>query len=471
MKLLCFVSALCLLVASRSQAGDDTFEYGLFGTVTLYHATPRPSHVVLFASGDGGWNLGVIDMAKALMASDALVVGVDYPRYRRALEASHEVCAYPPGDFELLSRAVQKNLGFEEYVTPVLVGYSSGASLAYALLVQAPPNTFRGAISLGFCPELPLGKRLCRENGLRSSSEPDGKGQRLFPSEELEVPWVALQGAIDEVCNADSTVAFVREVPNGQVVVLPKVGHGFSVQKNWMPQFDEAFAGILKTPDAGVPPPPRVASLSDLPLAEVPATEKKTDAMAVIISGDGGWSVTEKALSAELAAAGVPVVGLNSLHYFWKRRTPDSAAADLERILDHYAAAWHASEIVLIGYSMGAGVLPFMADRLPDAWRSRIAQVILLGPEEKVDFEFHLTDWLGNHPHASALPVLPEVEKLKGLDIVCIYGADEKDCLCRALPGGLATVIERPGGHRVGTGIEPIMKAILEADARRSGRH
>ncbi len=470
MRFLCLALVFAILVSPAARADQETFEHGPFGTVTLYHTAPKPAHVVLFVSGDGGWNLGVVEMAKALATKDALVVGIDYPHYRRALEASAEACVYPPGDFELLSRTVQMKIGYAEYVTPVLVGYSSGASLVYTLLAQAPPSTFRGGISLGFCPDLPLKKPLCRENALRAFPAKDGKSQTLMPTRDLARPWIALQGTIDQVCNPDTTAAFVRSVRSARAVMLPKVGHGFSVQANWMPQFSEAFASVLSSPDpAATPPATAVTDLGDLPLTEVPAAGKASSLMAVIVTGDGGWSVTEKALSSQLSQAGIPVVGLNSLHYFWKRRTPDTAGADLERILDHYSRAWKKPDVVLVGYSMGGSVLPFMANRLSPAWKSKIAQIILLGPETRVDFQFHLTDWFGKHTRPTSLPVLPEIEKLKGIEMVCIYGVDEKDCLCPQIPATLARSVERPGGHRVGTGVDPIMKEILDADARRSG--
>jgi len=40
---------------------ERSLSFGRFGTVSLYYHAPRPSHVVLFVSGDGGWNLGVIE--------------------------------------------------------------------------------------------------------------------------------------------------------------------------------------------------------------------------------------------------------------------------------------------------------------------------------------------------------------------------------------------------------------------------
>jgi hypothetical protein len=53
------------------------------------------------------------------------------------------------------------------YHVPVLVGYSSGATVVYAALVQSPPGTFAGALSLGFCPDQDFsGAALCPGAGL-----------------------------------------------------------------------------------------------------------------------------------------------------------------------------------------------------------------------------------------------------------------------------------------------------------------
>ena len=84
-------------------ASEETLHYGRFGAVHLYRDAPEPSHVVLFVSGDGGWNLGVVDMARELATLDALVVGIDITHYLKELESSNEKCSYPAADFEELS--------------------------------------------------------------------------------------------------------------------------------------------------------------------------------------------------------------------------------------------------------------------------------------------------------------------------------------------------------------------------------
>jgi type IV secretory pathway VirJ component len=458
MKIILWTAALGFSMSVFAAQTEEILELNPFGKVAVYRQVPRPGRVVLFASGDGGWNLGVVDMAKALASLDALVVGVDVVHYLRVLNSTNQPCGYPAGDFERLSQFVQKQFAYPEYVTPILVGYSSGAALVYAALVQAPSTTFRGAISLGFCPDLPLTKPFCRGSGLDWRHAPGG-GVVFLPARTLEVPWIALQGLSDRVCRADSTESFVGRTVNAEIITLPNVGHGFTMQKNWMPQFKKAFERIAGTASTA-PPKPEGKALQDLPLLEVSAKNSFSPFLAVHLTGDGGWGVTDRGLSNALAGRGIPVIGFNSLQYFWKKRTPEEAAADLGRILSHFLAAWKKEKAVLIGYSFGADVLPFMINRLPETLRSRIQTVVLLGPSRSVEFEFHVSQWLGMSGGESALPVLPEIEKLRGQRIVCVAGENDKECCCRDLDAGLAKVILIKGGHLIWRNFGPIVDAI-----------
>jgi type IV secretory pathway VirJ component len=208
------------------------------------------------------------------------------------------------------------------------------------------------------------------------------------------------------------------------------------------------------------PPPP--GAVGDLPLIELPVRDAPT-ALAVILSGDGGWASLDREVGETLAAAGVGVVGLNSLSYFWTRRTPDGAAADLARIIRRYRTTWRASQVLLIGYSRGADVLPFLASRLPAELRAAVRVVALLGPERTTDFEFHLTDWLGGDD-PSALPIAPEVAKLTDLRVLCVQGADEDDSLCPLLDTERTRRLVLPGGHHVG-GDYPVIATRILAEA------
>jgi hypothetical protein len=170
---------------------------------------------------------------------------------------------------------------------------------------------------------------------------------------------------------------FVKDVRNGEIVMHPKVGHGFSVQRHWMPRFKQAFTRLAAkkrdrdgSQEGGV--------LKDLPLIEVPTKKPGPDILAVIISGDGAWAGIDRDLAHSLSNREVSVVGLDSLKYFWTPGTPDGAAMDLERILEHYLSSWNRRQAILIGYSLGADVLPLMVNRLPRALGDRIRLIALL---------------------------------------------------------------------------------------------
>jgi type IV secretory pathway VirJ component len=455
-KILVFAVVVASLISSLAMASEETVEFGRFGKVTLYRQSALPSHVVIFVSGDGGWNLGVVDMARDLASMDALVAGVDIRHFLKELDYSSDGCSYPAADFEELSKYLQKKLGFPRYVQPVLVGYSSGATLVYAAAVQAPPNTFLGAISMGFCPDLPIKKPFCRGEGLDWTAGPKGKGYSFLPAKAMNTPWIAFQGTIDQVCDAGSVEAYVDQVEGAKVVILPKVGHGFSVPRNWLPQFRKAFGDLTaNTPVAG----PVSGELNDLPLVELGADGAEKDFMAVVVSGDGGWASIDKDIGEALAKRGVRVVGLNSLQYFWTKKSPEIASKDLGRIIEHYTSLWNKDKVILVGYSLGADVLPFMTGRLPEDIRRKVTEVALLSPSRAVEFEFHLTDWLGGG--SDGYPVLPEIEKLNGMGLICFYGEDETDALCRDIPAGLAKVVKLKGKHHFGGDYRPIVDEIL----------
>ena len=68
----------------------------------------------------------------------------------------------------------------------------------------------------------------------------------------------------------------------------------------------------------------------------------------------------------------------------------------MTRVLRHYLAAWHAQRVLMIGYSFGADVLPFVVNRLPPDVRAQVASVSLLGLDAHASFEIHLAEWVSD---------------------------------------------------------------------------
>jgi type IV secretory pathway VirJ component len=459
--------ALGLPFASTARSGEptETLIVPTFGKVTVYAPNGAPDQVVLFVSGDGGWNLGVVPMAERVRDLGALVVGIDIRAFLKSLEDSKS-CAYPAGPLEELSRAVQLHRKFPVYKRPILVGYSSGATLVYAALAGAPTETFAGGISLGFCPDFEIHNAPCRQRGLSFEKKAKGVGYDLAPFAGLGAPWMVLQGEVDQVCEPAPTRAFVAATGSARLFSLPKVGHGFSVTRNWDPQFVEAYRAIGKAQVPEVPASGPLTGVEDLGLVEVPASGgADRGAMAVLLTGDGGWADIDKSVAAGLAASGVPAVGWSSLRYYWTPRTPDAASRDLARIIDHYSAVWHKEHVLLVGYSFGADVLPFLVNRLPAPTRARIMGVSLLGLSDTASFEFHVSSWLGGGGETN-YPTAPEVARVAA-PVTCVHGADERDSACLTLKGPGIRVVSLGSGHHFGGDYQALVDAIVGPPARK----
>ena len=206
-------------------------------------------------------------------------------------------------------------------------------------------------------------------------------------------------------------------------------------------------------------------SVAGLPLIELPSPpgSPPARALAVHLTGNAGYNMTDQLLGEELAAHGVPTVVLSSLRYFWHRRTPDEAARDLERILRHELSNWDREEIALTGYSMGADVLPFLLNRLPADLQARVRVVALISPGPEIDFDVHLSDLVRDAARPTSIATQPEIERMAGPKLLCFCGREEPRCLCSQLSPGCAQVIPLAGGHRMGIHATAIADSVLAA--------
>lgn len=210
-------------------------------------------------------------------------------------------------------------------------------------------------------------------------------------------------------------------------------------------------------------------SLGDLPLTVVAPSGQPAPQLAILLTGDGGWADIDREIADSLARHGISVVALDSRAYLSTRRSPDESSRDLVRIMTHFMTALGRDQVVLIGYSRGADVLPFMASRLPAELLSKVRLIALLGPAPNANFKFHFIDLVSNHHRKDDLPTIPEIEKLRGHSVICFYGAEEKETACRALDGSTATAYEMPGGHHFDRRYGMIANRILAQLAKPGG--
>jgi type IV secretory pathway VirJ component len=446
----------CLFFAATLEPVQaESLAHGRFQDVEVYRPAGTVRQVALFLSGDAGWDRGMVSMASQLAGEGTLVLGVDVPKFLASLEEDDGECVSPDGDLENLSHFAQAYYRLPTYFTPLLVGYSSGSTLAYATLAQAPRGIFAGALSLSFCPELDLARPLCKSGSLQYSMSRDGEHARLAPPARLHAPWVVLQGETDTMCPAAQARQFVSDAQPARYVEVPGVGHDLLRSPQWRPQFQAAYATLLASGPRSVPPPP--PGLSDLPLIEMPATGTG-DLFAVFLSGDGGWAGLDKQVAKALADRGIPVVGMDSLRYFWKERTPEGLAADIDRLVRFYARQWKKKRVLLIGYSQGADVLPFAVNRLPATTRELVQLTTLIGLSETAAFEFHVANWFGG---SGDQPVKPETNRLSAADTLCIHGEDDDESLCPTIGAEHAKVVNLRGGHHFGGDYRKLTELIV----------
>ncbi len=432
---------------------DERISHGRFEDVQLFRPAGEIVDFIMLFSSAAGWNETLSGTARLLAEHGALVAGIDLRRLNQTLLTDQGDCIELDGDVENLARFVQAYARLPTYFTPRLLGNADGASLVYALLAQAPAGTFDGGVSFGFCPTLSLTRPLCDDGSLRSTPRADGHGVDLLPSAALKQTWITVPGSDEAACTPSASRQFIAAVTSGNRPPEPmnsgaKGAANATVVAAWQ------ALGPAKPTTATTAPP----SLEGLPLEEIPAIGGG-DTFALMLSGDGGWAGLDKDVATALAAHGLAVVGLDSLRYFWTARTPQGVADDLARIMRHYAARWHQSRVILIGYSQGADVLPFAVNRLPDDARRLLAQTVLIGPGKLAAFEFHVGQWLGSR--ADGRPVLPEISKLASATTSCIYGNDDDEAVCPSVPAAHTRLLALPGGHHFDGDFASLAGSIL----------
>jgi type IV secretory pathway VirJ component len=413
------------------------------GQVRIYPAWLRTTSFVYLFSGARGWSAAEEEAARDFARSGGFVVGIDTPQLLQFMDHAESGCVYLPGQLEDYSRAQQRAENSAQYLAPVLLGHDLGATLVYMAQLQAPPLAFSAAVAIDPQSQIALQRPFCDHPAAAVAA--GGAGQTLAaapPGNNLP-----LRGLLDGAASAAER-QFVTAIPGEAAAAVVA---GATLQG----AYQRAITNIEAERAAN--------GVGDLPLAEVPAGNLQRDAFAILYSGDGGWRDLDRSLADVLAAKGMSVVGVDVLRYYWKQKSPVLAASDLARIMRYYQKHWQKSHVVLIGFSFGADVLPFLVSRLPAELAADVSLLSLLSPERSTAFEVETTGWLGVHNNAG-MPIAPELRKLSGIHVQCIYGTDESaDSLCTTSAAAGATVLAKSGGHHFDHDYQELANEILAA--------
>lgn len=402
--------------------------------------------MVFLISDANGWNGVEEAQAKELVDAGAAVVGIDFPTYMQSLSADDGDCIYMVSDIEDLSQQVQRRVANREYRHPILAGAKEGGALALAMIAQSPFATIGGAVAVDPTEVIPLKKQLCT------------------PAEKRPTDTGIVYGLTDGALPAPVTIAFTPDADQaGKVHALSlKQAHGDIVAKETSEDAEDYLSTWLQNQLAAG----KSEGALDLPLT-VLETKPAMDTMAIVYSGDGGWRDLDSELGGYLQSQGVPVIGVDSLRYFWAKRTPQETADDLKRIIDTYTEKWGVTNVVLVGYSFGADVIPASYNLLPKATKRRVKQLSLLALSKEVDFEISVTGWLGMSGAGEGGTTVDDIAKIKSGLVQCIYGTEEDDDPCPSMkPSGVETVAI-DGGHHFDEDYQALGKRILDSLQKR----
>ncbi|WP_305804675.1 AcvB/VirJ family lysyl-phosphatidylglycerol hydrolase [Stenotrophomonas sp. YIM B06876] len=436
------LGAVMVLWSMAALAAPETVSHGRFENIAVVKPGTAPARVVIWFRG-GRNDAAHAARIEALRADGAMVLDVDTAHLKKVVRREGDgSCAFSDGDVENFSRYVQAYFHMPTYRLPILGGDGAGAALAYAVAAQASSGIFAGLLTDGFCAHEPRQQMICG----------DGVAHGRLQPAPLHFPWLAAADRAHGACAVAGTARFLQQVPQARI---------FQRTRN-----ADALPGLVAAArvlgaQAGVSLPPAPVDLSGIPVVEMPAIGRGDGrTFAIFVSGDGGWAGLDQEVATALAAAGIPVVGLDSLRYFWTERTPQGFAVDLERIARHYSQQWQRDRFVLIGFSQGADVLPAAINQLSPNGHRQLALSVLLSAGTLADYEFHVANWLGGDAHG--LPIAPQVQRMGAATTLCVYGAEDDDALCPRLPAGAAQIVKLPGDHHFEGDYAALARTILQ---------
>jgi type IV secretory pathway VirJ component len=421
--------------ASAQSTPAATVSAGRLENVRLLPPDGPPKAMVVHFSDRAGWTPADDAVAAALRKDGDVVLGVDLSAYAQALDKADGECLYVVGEITDLAQTAQRQLDIQTYLPPIVTGRGEGATFAYAALADAPANTLGGAVASGFANKLTLRLPFCP--GCTATKAPDGKSYSYSFDVPLPEPASLFvdEASLDTVrgqASAQNTITvdtLDADDPAGQIVV--------------------AVSSLAD----GIEP------FGKLPALDLPATNGKPRAVAILVSGDGGWRDLDKTIGEWLSTQEIHVVGLDALHYFWAKRTPQELATDVAALVKGTDPKGELP-VMLIGYSFGADTIPFAWPLLPKALQDRTRVIALMAPGLTTSFQVTISGWLGIDDSGYEIP--PAIAALPVDRVICVSGKEEDQSACRDPALKNVTHIETDGGHHFDGNYAAIAQKFLD---------
>jgi len=311
-----------VVLGGCSQAAETEFLPSReWGTMELYRPDAATGEVLLMFSGAGGIAAQDRKAAQRMLAEGRTVALVDGGAVLRGAKAASGACLELSAIGQWLSQSVQQGMGAEDFRAAVLLGRDEGAWVVHSLLAQAAPGVFKAGLSVNFKPGNPSGCPLCGVGAVAAD-------RRIAPDTPLNGLWAVA----DTHALRFDAARYARQAASASGQGEPWLMSGADYAElasrfmRWVNALHALRHGAKTVTTA-------------LPLVELPAQISNTshafkDVSVLFISGDGGWRDIDQQVGRVLANNGLHVLGVDALRYFWRKRTPESVAADFSALLE-----------------------------------------------------------------------------------------------------------------------------------------
>jgi len=202
-------------------------------------------------------------------------------------------------------------------------------------------------------------------------------------------------------------------------------------------------------------------------IIDIPA-KADGDTIAIFLSGDGGWRKIDKDIAKTMTEQGIYVVGVNCMSYFWKKKTPEQTAYDVSLLINKYIEKTNRKRIMIMGYSFGADIVPFIINRLPEQTRSNVMGGVLLGAASDAFFEVSANEWLGKIK--GDYVTLPEILNIKDKPLLLINGDDDDLTMIHKLDPKKYEIVIIDGGHHFDGDYNKLAWIIINWHKKHSGK-
>jgi type IV secretory pathway VirJ component len=206
---------------------------------------------------------------------------------------------------------------------------------------------------------------------------------------------------------------------------------------------------------------PNEKALNYLPIVLFPSALKDNLTLAFFISGDGGWNNFDNTICKILASKGISSIGLDAQKYFWNEKKPKTAAVEIESCIINYMEQWNKNSCVIIGYSFGACVAPFIANNFSRNLKNSISCIYCISPDKNCDFEIHISDMLSFNTNEK-YDVVNELKQIANLKPVCLFGNQEDLKTRKHFEFNGIKIETLPGNHHYNEDFEAVASLIYK---------